>query len=203
LLTEKKCQDSTTSNTILGAFSYEQIPPLTEDASRLLREHGPDVFKSIFGSYFVWKLLIGAESGFCVSMGSESHTERESMSVVVDIDLLFWSVSVEQELVSKVESHLKQSFEIAYFDTIGGVCIQKTGTEMDVVELNMLAKTVKNDVGKLQARLQERVEAVLDSPDVSLVSKELLPCVTSVLVAPWSVLEEWHNGVREWKTGCN
>ena len=199
LLIVQKCQDSTTSHTIAGAIGLDRNPSFTPDASRLLEEHGPDLFKTIFGSHFIWRIIVGAEAGFCFSMGSDKHTERESISVVVDINLLFWSISIEGELTSKLESHLDESFNFTYFDTLTNTYVNENGTEFDLSNLYDRAKTIRDNVGKIEQRLASRLQVPTRLADAVLTSENLSSCVVGMLVAPWSILDEWHAGVKKWR----
>jgi len=187
------------TSTTVGALTLKSVPSFSPDAKKILAEHGPEVFRTIFGSHFIWKVMISAESGVCISISTQSHMERESLSVVVDINLLFWSITLEAELLNRVEAHLQQNLDVAIFDTMSGHFSHPSGTQLDLATLTKIGTTARENIGQLENRLEARVKLALDSEDGLEASKNLNACVTTVLIAPWSILADWHEGLRSWR----
>ncbi|KIW09868.1 hypothetical protein PV08_11969 [Exophiala spinifera] len=196
--TQKTCRDSTTVHTITGQLGISRLPVLTKEAITLLQEEGPDMFEIIYGSHFVWKIIAGAEAGFCLAMTSMSHTERESLSIVAEIDLFFFSTSAEAEILSKYESSFTEDLKCTFYDTLEHDFSTKTGLELKK-GLGDYARMIRDKVGRIEKRVAERIHPIISSPAVSLRSKEMSDCMIAVLVAPWSILLEWHESANKWK----
>jgi hypothetical protein len=132
-------------------------------------------------------------------MLSKSHQERESLSAVVDINLLFWSKHAEQELINKVQQHLQQSLEVVTFDTMSNHYSYQTGDQLNIPVLLKAAQEMRDNIVQLEKRLESRITAALNSTNGSQGSADLDRCLTTVLIAPWTILPDWHEGLRIWR----
>ena len=191
LKSEKLCCKSVSIKCVDSLFQLSKHPPFSRKAKTLLRDLGPIAFQAIFGTHFVAGLLLGVEAGCCFGKQAGTHDEKDTVSAVVEAHFLFWSSTSETKVTEKFSSNEFQDISLTFYDTLS-TSFSK-GTTATMSEAQMVdARTHMTDLeGRIKnARSKLTTRAVLQCDSTAIVG---------LLLAPWQILHDWHEGVQKWR----
>ncbi|KAI0142770.1 hypothetical protein GGR57DRAFT_485558 [Xylariaceae sp. FL1272] len=114
---------SSKSSLRLGTISFVSTPLLNLDAQKILRcsqamkPIALQRFTRKYGDYYVAGIRLGADSSTFVSVDSSSASSSESLTVHLEVRVLFWSASWDHT-EQNVSASQSLKFNFAVFDSI-------------------------------------------------------------------------------------
>lgn len=191
LKNRKFCRKSVSTKCVDSLFQLSEHPPFSTKAKTLLGDLGPIVFQAVFGTHFVAGLLLGAEAGYCFGKQAGTHSEKDTMSVVVEAHFLFWSSTSETKVTEKLSSNEFQNISLTFYDTLSNGFSQGTTATMSEGQLVDARTQIIDLEGRIKtARSNLTTQAALECDSTA---------VLGLLLAPWQILRDWHEGIKKWR----
>ena len=180
----------------MGTVGLKEQPPLSESARRLLEQEGPDAFHAVFGTHFVSAIVVGADAGYCLSLESHEHSERESFSLIAEISLLFWTIEGEVEVTEITKKLSENKLSLTAYDTLTGRFLEVKSRDTDPKAFIAQAREFREHASQLHNRL---VTALAETDPLQIASEGSAKVAFGVVLAPWTTLLDWHLGVMKWE----
>ncbi|KAI6780909.1 uncharacterized protein J7T54_007389 [Emericellopsis cladophorae] len=180
-----------------GRVALASDPPLSSAAKSLLRrENGQQLFKELYGDYYVAGYVLGADAGGCLSATSSARQQVKTMSTTVRVKALWESYTSS---TCSTESHQTYSMDLAFdaYDTLAGTNVSlraKAGEKTD--EIREAALLYAQRWQALHERLERRIhEMGLEDCSLGQVSEHLdmikAGLVVELILTPFRALGEY------------
>jgi hypothetical protein len=117
-------------------------------------------------------------------------------SIVAEISLLFWSATAEVEVSASTKTLLKHAITLTAYDTLSGKFVEEKSTDLDPKDFLKRAMEARVRISEVLNRL----ESVLSELHPLRIASEddASRVVVKVVLAPWTILPEWHQLVSKW-----
>ncbi|KAF5009285.1 hypothetical protein FDECE_4497 [Fusarium decemcellulare] len=191
-LRSQACKDSASTKYMDSIVRPKTQRRFSEAAKRLLQEHGPEMFETVFGTHFVSGFVLGCESGYLISLQEDREEERNSFTLIGEIHALFWSVSASTKVAENFHSSFQHKLRITSYDTLneGLESGQEEMSWDQFVQRSMRIRERLKSVEKRVSQAKTRLKSFRADPGSEL--------VLEILLSPWNILEEWQAGNHVW-----
>jgi hypothetical protein len=146
---------STRTRHIDSILRYKTAPKLDAHALELLRYSGPNAFRDQYGDFYISGFVIGAEAGVCFANGASHDETHQTLSLTVEVHLLFFSFEFTVDLLKIHSSSDKIWASVSAFDTLSHTSISPPRNDMNMGDFLKFRDEYQEKIRNIKGRVDE------------------------------------------------